>query len=61
MPSKKEQEEYIGGYIDPEFREKHKKNIMQKIVCKCGKTIIYCNMSHHKKQFVIRSGWKNTI
>lgn len=34
---------------DPEFRERHKKYVTEKIECDCGKKISRCNMALHKK------------
>ena len=37
-------------YSNPEYRAKHIKNIMQKVICPgCGSTTMKCNMSHHKQ------------
>ncbi len=37
-------------YQNPEFKEKHKKYMAEKITCKCGKTdIARYNMTKHKK------------
>ena len=49
MPIKKNDDEYVGNYANPDYREKHKKYIMQKVTCRCGHEVLYCNISHHKQ------------
>jgi hypothetical protein len=35
-------------YQDPEFKQRHKNYILQKVPCICGASIARCNASHHK-------------
>ncbi len=35
-------------YQNKEFRERHKKYILEKVQCLCGTITARCNMSHHK-------------
>lgn len=34
---------------DPEFREKHKKYMRERVVCSCGKKVVRNYLSKHKK------------
>ncbi len=35
-------------YQNKEFRERHKKYILEKVQCSCGTITARCNMSHHR-------------
>lgn len=36
-------------YANPEFKEKHKKYMVQRVECDCGKSITRCNLTTHKR------------
>lgn len=45
----KSQKSFRDYYQDPEFKERHKQNIMQKVRCECGTITSKCILSHHRK------------
>lgn len=36
-------------YSDPEYKQRHKEYLMQKVQCECGCTYLRSNSSHHKQ------------
>lgn len=36
-------------YSDPDYKKKHIEYMMTSIICDCGKPILRCNMTKHKK------------
>lgn len=47
--AKKKQKTFKEYYQDPEFKEKHKKYVSEKIKCSCGRMVMRMAMAKHKR------------